>query len=90
MIVTPSSDLTFVQDETLSLNVYVTGVPQPDITWRKDNNNINFNDPRVTLNGTNLTVSDAQYTDAGVYIIRAENIADTTEMSYRVFIKCKV
>ena len=87
-IITPASDIT-VNDETLEINVYVIGVSQPSITWSKDGEVLNDN-PRFTIIGSNLSLPNAQYADAGVYKMTAQNIADTAQRSYYVIIRCKL
>ena len=87
-IVTPPTNITVSQNETLKINVNVTGVPQPSITWRKDGEVLN-DDPRFTIIGPNLSLPNAQYSDAGEYTITAHNIADTAETNYNVIIQCK-
>ena len=67
----------------------MTGVPQPNVTWRKDNVNLN-DDPRFTITGANLSLSNVQPTDAGEYTITAQNIADTEVERYNVIIQCEL
>ena len=81
--------ITIIQNETLEINVDVTGVPQPDVTWRKDNEILD-DDPRFTITGSNLRLSNAQPTDAGEYTITAQNIADTEVERYSVIIQCEL
>ena len=73
----------------MEIIVSVTGVPQPDVTWRKGGEILN-DDPRFTINGSNLSLSSAQYTDAGEYIVIAQNIADTEVERYNVMVECKL
>ena len=67
----------------------MTGVPQPNVTWRKDNVNLN-DDPRFTITGANLSLSNVQPTGAGEYTITAQNIADTEVERYNVIIQCEL
>ena len=69
--------------------VSVTGVPQPDVTWRKDNVILN-DDPRFTITGSNIQLSNAQRTDAGEYMVTAHNIADTEVEHYNVIVQCEL
>ena len=66
----------------------MTGVPQPNVTWRKDNENLN-DDPRFTITGANLRLSNAQPSDAGEYRITAHNIADTEVERFNVIVQCE-
>ena len=81
--------ITINQDEMLEINVNVTGVPQPDITWRRGSEVLN-NNPRFTITDSNLRLPNAQYTDAGEYSITAQNIANTVRTSYDVIVLCKL
>ena len=67
----------------------MTGEPQPDVTWRKDNVILN-DDPRFTITGSNLLLPNAQRTDAGQYTITAQNIADTEVEHFNVIIQCEL
>jgi len=67
----------------------VTGEPQPDVTWRKDNVILN-NDPRFTITGSNLRLSNVQYADAGEYSVTAQNIVDTDVERYNVIVQCEL
>lgn len=90
-IVTPANNILVNEGDTLRVNVNVTGVPQPSITWKRDGQVLDsINDPRVTITGSNLSLSDAQHTDAGVYEITAQNIANTVKRSYNVIVRCKL
>ena len=66
----------------------MAGIPQPEVTWRKDNVILN-DDPRFTITGSNLRLSNAQRTDAGEYTITAQNIADTEVEHYNVVVQCE-
>ena len=80
--------MTFTEGETLQINVYVTGFPQPSITWQRDNEVINNErDPRVTITGSNLSLSNVQYTDAGDYSIMAINSVGTIRRRYNIYIQ---
>ena len=82
----PESFTVHVND-TLEINVHVIGVPPPSITWRKDG--VTLTGPRITITGSNFSLSDVQHSDAGVYTITAQNLAGMVQMNYSVFIRCK-
>ena len=86
-LVTPAT-VTIIQSETLEINVSVTGVPQPNVTWRKDNEILD-DDLRFTITGSNLRLLNVQPTDAGEYTITAQNIADTEVKRYTVIVQCE-
>ena len=66
----------------------MTGYPQPSITWQRDNEVIdNERDPRITITGSNLSLSNVQYTDAGEYSITAINYLATIGRRYYVIIQ---
>ena len=66
----------------------MTGYPQPSITWQRDNEVIdNERDSRVTITGSNLSLSNVQYTDAGEYSIMAINSLGTVGRRYNVIIQ---
>ena len=88
-IITPVDLPVVTEGETLQINVLVTGVPQPSITWEKDDDVIDEQDPRVMITGANLSLSNVVRADAGIYKITATNIANTVKESYNVIIQCK-
>ena len=73
----------------MEINVSVTGIPKPDVTWRKDNVILN-DDPRFTITGSHLSLSNAQYTDTGEYTITAQNIVDTEVKRYNIIVQCEL
>ena len=83
--------VTIIQNETLEIIVSVTGVPQPNVTWRKDNVILN-DDPRFTITGrgSNLRLSNVQRTDAGEYSVTAQNIVDAEVEHYNIVVQCEL
>ena len=77
------------QNKTLEIIVSVAGVPQPDVTWSKDNVILN-DDPRFTITGSNLRLSNAQRTDAGEYSVTAQNFVDVEMEYYNVIVQCEL
>jgi len=73
------------QNSTLLINVNITGVPQPEVRWQKDNADIS----RGVVTNTSLNISNVQRTDAGEYELSATNCADVDTKEYDVFIRCK-
>ena len=89
VILTPAGKM-FTEGGNLQISVQVTGEPQPNITWQRGGVDIDEReDPRVTITGANLTLSNVQPNDAGEYKITAVNIADTVEKCYNVIVHCK-
>ena len=87
-ILPTSSNLEFVQDATLQINVDISGVPPPNVTWRFNGADI-VSDPRITTASTSLTITNVQHTDAGMYSVTAENCADIETEEYNVVINCE-
>ena len=77
------------QNDTFALNVNVTGIPQPDVTWLKDNTVFTSEETGVMVTTSGLQVTNAQYEAAGTYNIQATNCANTRSQTYNIFIKCK-
>ncbi|XP_065883664.1 neural cell adhesion molecule 1-like isoform X2 [Dysidea avara] len=84
-IMPTSSNMEFVQDGTLQINVDISGVPPPNVTWRFNGADI-VSDPRITTADTSLTITNVQHTDAGMYSVTAENCADIETEEYNVVI----
>ena len=82
-VTSATSDFLVDENDTLAINISVTGIPPPSITWRKDDKILNDN-------GSNLVLSNAQHSDAGVYTLRAQNLAGTVQRSYNVSVRCKL
>jgi len=86
-VIMPSGfTITHNQNDTFTLNTSVTGIPQPDISWLKDDGNLMS---VVTMTNVGLRITNAQYRAAGRYSITASNCAGTKTQTYEVFIKCK-
>ena len=81
--------VTYTQNDTFSLNISVGGIPQPEVTWMKDNADINSEVTRVMASSSGLQVKSAQYETAGRYRVQAANLADTVSETYNIFIRCK-
>ena len=73
------------QNETFALTTSITGIPQPNISWLKDDGNFTSG---VTVTSTGLQITNAQYGTAGRYSITATNCAGTKTQTYQVFITC--
>ena len=80
---------TYNQNDTFGLNVSVTGIPEPDITWLKDNANFTSESTGVMVSTSGLQITNAQYRTAGRYSIQATNCAGTEIQIYNIFIRCK-
>lgn len=66
--------------QSVLLNCSARGLPEPVITWTKNDEPLNFNDPRFQLleNGS-LLLEDAMMNDAGDYKCIATNELDFRE-----------
>lgn len=78
------------QNDTFTLNITVSGIPRPAVTWLKDNAEFTSELTGVTANSSGLHVRNAQYRTAGKYHVRATNCADTDVKTYDIFIRCKL
>ncbi|EYB87861.1 hypothetical protein Y032_0256g374 [Ancylostoma ceylanicum] len=66
------------EKETVNLTVTVTGQPQPQVAWFKDNVAVNVDNVHILTKDDGsghftLTIKEARSTDAGVYSARATN-----------------
>ena len=89
MIVPHTFTITHNQNDTFGLNISVAGIPQPDVSWLKDNANITSELTGVTVSTSGLQITNAQYRTAGRYSVRASNCAGTELQIYDIFIRCK-
>lgn len=82
--------LTYDENDTFKLNITITGIPKPDVTWLKDNANFITKLTGVMASFSGLQVTNAQYETAGRYSVQATNCADTDLQIYNIFIRCKL
>ncbi|XP_032884067.1 hemicentin-1 isoform X2 [Amblyraja radiata] len=72
-------------NKTAMLDCIVSGTPTPKITWLKDGQRLEANDPyKLLANGRTLQVLNAQVSDTGRYICVAKNVAGSTEKYYNL------
>ena len=88
-LLNPAGELSFREGGILQINVSVTGIPQPSITWIKYGEEIDVQDPRVMITNSSLRLSNVVRGDAGIYTISATNIVNTAQVTYSVIIQCK-
>uniref|UniRef100_A0A1I7S955 Muscle M-line assembly protein unc-89 n=1 Tax=Bursaphelenchus xylophilus TaxID=6326 RepID=A0A1I7S955_BURXY len=82
--VQPLENVDVAEHETAELKVQVTGKPEPQVTWLKDNTPINIdNQHLIKRDGAqgehSLTIKDARLEDAGKYSCQAVNKAGQAE-----------
>lgn len=70
-----------ILNRTATILCPATGIPDPVITWYKDNVEITGNTNRLTIlaNGRRLQIRNAQVSDTGRYSCRAKNVAGETK-----------
>ncbi|RCN47218.1 immunoglobulin I-set domain protein [Ancylostoma caninum] len=80
-----------MEKETVKLSVTVTGVPQPQVSWFKDDKPVEIDNVHVISKEEGsgqftLTIRDSKVTDKGKYSCRASNVAGeaTTEASVHI------
>ncbi|XP_054714662.1 hemicentin-1-like [Uloborus diversus] len=86
-----------VQGQNIVLICNATqGVPLPTLQWLKDEEPLNVSNPRITLQadprgieGTTLTISDAQFEDRAEYTCVATNEVNTVNATILVRVKDK-
>ena len=90
-LITPRGfTITRNQNDTFGLNISVTGIPQPDVTWLKDNANFTSELTGVTVSISGLQITNAQHRTAGRYSVQANNCASSELQVYDIFIRCKL
>lgn len=86
------TDLTVNDGESLNLAAHVTGDPDPQIQWIKNNNPLSSSEV-VDLKYKNgiakLTINEVYPEDEGVYICKATNVMGTAETTCRLTVKRK-
>lgn len=84
------TDLTVNDGESLNLAVHVTGDPDPQIQWIKNNNPLSSSEV-VDLKYKNgiakLNINEVYPEDEGVYTCKATNVMGTAETSCRLTVK---
>jgi len=81
------ANLSVIIDRSIAIDCPVTGVPQPDIVWTKDGQQLVTNqndDIRVVSRGQRLEVNNADLSDAGRYICVAKNAAGFVERDFQL------
>ncbi|KAM9176553.1 hemicentin-2 [Mergus octosetaceus] len=76
-------DLAVLENSTASLECLATGVPAPDISWYKGNEQLVNTPGRIlSRDGKRLEIPRAHLSDAGSYRCVASNAAGDTELGY--------
>lgn len=86
------TDLTVNDGESLTLTTHVTGDPDPQIQWIKNNKQLSSSEV-VDLKYKNgiakLTINEVYPEDEGEYICKATNVMGTAETTCRLTVKRK-
>ena len=84
--------VTFRVEQTIKLCARVFGKPSPEVSWKKDGQELNF-DERYKVErteiGTALTAPEAKRKDSGAYIVSAKNPAGEAMAKINVLILSK-
>ena len=83
------SNLSVIIDRSTVIDCPVTGIPQPDIVWLKDGEQLVTNqneDIRVVSQGQRLEVNNADLDDAGRYKCVAKNAAGFVERNFQLHV----
>ena len=79
------------KDSNTTLQVFVMGTVEPDITWYKDGKQLESSgSTRLHANGTysaEFQITSAQYSDSGLYTCTAENRFGTSSANVTLAIK---
>lgn len=62
-----------LKGQTLALKCIFAGVPTPDVVWRKISGTIPEKRSTINLEKQELTITDVQYEDGGIYECRGHN-----------------
>lgn len=66
--------LSVLSGTKVSIECPVSGMPKPDVTWSRQDNNMDT-DGRVLVKDSGLIITNATRTDTGVYLCKAVNLA---------------
>lgn len=66
--------LSILSGTKVSIECHVTGVPEPDVTWSRQDSSMDA-DGRVFVKGSVLIITNATKADTGVYLCKAVNLA---------------
>ena len=66
--------LSVLSGTKVSIECPVSGIPKPDVTWSRQDNNMDT-DGRVLVKDSGLIITNATRTDTGVYLCKAVNLA---------------
>ena len=73
----------------VSIECHVSGVPEPDVTWSRQDNNMGT-DGRVLVKDSVLIITNATRADTGVYLCKAVNLAGEVVASSMVNVTSKL
>ncbi|CAK8691082.1 unnamed protein product [Clavelina lepadiformis] len=88
-ITTSGSDVDVVEGDDQSLECLVTGIPDPEVTWYKNGEevtSVSHENLRVSNQGQTLTISDTQVSDGVEYICEASNVAGRERASFSIHV----
>ncbi|KHN71016.1 Hemicentin-1 [Toxocara canis] len=73
-------------EQEFNLEVLVTGIPQPTVTWYKEGNPIDLSDERILLDQNNQTfgILHVEVVDQGRYYCVAENKGGKSEQEFNL------
>ena len=78
---------------TLVLQVNLSGIPYPDITWLIDDEPLEKME-RICIETneefSKVTIKNAVLDDTGVYTIVAENVVGRAEADFQIFVKGEI
>ena len=80
--------LSVLSGTTVSIECPVSGVPKPDVTWSRQDNNM-ATDGRVLVKESVLIITNLTTSDAGVYLCKAVNLAGEVVASSSVNVTSK-
>ena len=83
----PSSSVTVIDKQNVTLPCKATGFPQPVITWYKNGHLIE--DEKRKFKKSNLEIKGITFEDRGIYTCTADNLLGRVELMVNVTVKGK-
>ena len=80
--------LSVLSGTKVSVECHVSGVPEPDVTWSRQDSNMDT-DGRVLVEGSVLIITSTTKADTGVYLCKAVNLAGEVVASSMVNVTSK-